>query len=250
MSEPISSTKPDPKYFQPMDGPTPLLPKEKPKTSSMNLDAQPATAAPAKAPALATAAPAQSMDVKLWPTSLLESNVRALHARLAKESSAVSAADRDRLLTMESELSRRYAAEVQPSKPNGKVELCERIADLPANSVLGLTHQWLKTPNKEAGMGLPGAPPPGHKGGPKGYPGAPTVWNDHKGEVPTHCTTLEHVDVECVDREIQLGKSTGQWLPPFNDCHTVAADVVKKCATDSVDPYAMAHNADSDAGVP
>ena len=257
MSEPLSSKMPEPKYFQPMSGPGSVGSKEKPaekaKPAAMNLDAVPTSAAPVTMPPATSKPPTQSVDFGMWSTAMLEREVKALHLQRAKDPKSFTAADKERLLKAEAELTKKYAKETPPTLGPVTplpVQVCERPADLPTNSIWGIPHKWIKTQNKEAGMGLEGGGVPGHEGGPTGYPGAPTTINDHAGEEATSCLTLSMVDVECVDRELEIGKATGAWIPPFNDCHTVAADIVMKCAINGVDPYAYEHNKESDAGVP
>ncbi|MBI2392272.1 MAG: hypothetical protein HYV09_21975 [Deltaproteobacteria bacterium] len=205
-------------------------------------------------PPTVSASSAACVDVSQWSTPLLEKNARALQLQMAKYPNAATTADKELLANIERELSKRYtagsSAATPPAAPKGKVELCERPADLPGNGKVGLMHWWLKTPMKEAGMGPAGGGIPGHKDGPSGYLGVPTTINDHKGEKPTSCKPLDKVDVDCVNRELENGKPTGRWAPPFNDCHTVVVDVVKKCAVDGVDPFAHEQNKQADAGVP
>jgi len=147
MSEPISSLKSDPKYFTPMSGPPPA--NDKPKAAAMKLDAEPTTTAKVTVPqptnpGLSSA----SIDMSQWPTPLLEKNAQALRLQMLKDPKA-AAADKDLLSRIEHELSNRYAVANSPAPTSGstaKVELCERPADLPGNSKVGLTHWWLKTP--------------------------------------------------------------------------------------------------------
>ena len=42
------------------------------------------------------------------------------------------------------------------------------------------------------------------------------------------------IDEECVDREMQVGESTGVWIPGVNDCHTVVKGVIDKCHQETV----------------
>lgn len=110
-----------------------------------------------------------------------------------------------------------------------QVELCTRAADLPLVGQLGAKHHWLRTPSKEIGMGQNEGELPGH-----GEPpplGLSTQWIDHSKERDKECVVVPDVDVACVERETQLGKDTGPWLPLVNDCHTKTREVLNACST-------------------
>jgi len=51
---------------------------------------------------------------------------------------------------------------VRASELQAQVELCKRAADLPLVGQLGAKHHWLRTSNKEVGMGQNPAQIPGH----------------------------------------------------------------------------------------
>jgi hypothetical protein len=115
---------------------------------------------------------------------------------------------------------------------NRRVEFCERQADYPGASQLGLSHQWLRTQNKEAGMG------PDHGDVPGKHVDLPfvtkTMISDHRGEGEkpgVACKTVPNEDADCVDRELDIGKPLGRWTPT-NQCHTFVNDTLKKCSTD------------------
>lgn len=239
MAEPISSVETKPKYFTAMDDPpTPLSPK--PSKPAVDLD-YPLPTAPTAAFKAPPGSPPSlaNVDVSTWPTKLLEQNVGALSKRLATTPSSVTAADREHLAKMEGELSGRYAKEKAPtlqdvSKPTPKVELCKRPADLPGNDLIGgaLRHHWLRTSHVEVGMGPAGGGVPGHAGGNNGSVLGKTTLNDHKGQgdlIDASCEILPDVDEACVEERLKLGTDSGRWAPPLNDCHTVAAKIVKDC---------------------
>jgi len=238
MSEAISSLKSDPKYFNPAE-PTPLLPNAKEaKPSAVNLDAQPTSSTPVVMPKLDNPAiGGQCIDVAAWPNGLLESNAKALHSRLAKDPKSVTAAEKERLSTIEGELAKRYAKErpptlqdVTPKKP--KVEFCKRNVEIKMLEYTGLKHHWLRTSTKEAGMGPAGAGVPGKANGNNGSLLGPTTINDHTGEwegVDAICEELPDVDEACVNEKLTLGKPTGRWTPGLNDCHTVTTNIIEDC---------------------
>jgi hypothetical protein len=257
MSEPLSSKMPEPKYFQPASGPGPVAKKEKPpegpKTPAMNLDAMPASAAAVTMPKLAPP-PAQSVDYGKWPTPLLEREAKALYAQRAKDPKAFPAANKEHLLKVEAELSKRYAKETAPTLgPVGgapKVELCKATVDIPGVEYTGLKHHWLRTSQKEVGMGPAGGGVPGVPGANNGSYLGKTTLNDHSGRgdaIGSECTELPDVDEDCVNRELEIGTPTGRWAPGFNDCQVVAKDIIERCTPNKA---AIAHNEASDAGVP
>jgi hypothetical protein len=58
----------------------------------------------------------------------------------------------------------------------------------------------------------------------------------------------------CVDRELEVGKSTGIWVPGLNDCHTVVNDILDKCRNDTLEKALQDDTArklrEADAGAP
>jgi hypothetical protein len=94
---------------------------------------------------------------------------------------------------------------------------------------LGADHRWIKTSSKEAGMG------PATGGVPQGkqFPfGQKTTLNDHGGQSlqsDASCKEVPGVDEVCVNEMLKYGAATGRWLPPFNDCHDVAKQIIDAC---------------------
>lgn len=231
--------------------PTPI-PLAKPATPTPATEpAAPATPLPA---AKSTGGPVCSpatVDVSSWPMPVLERNALALRGRLASDPKSVSKEERDLLARIEAEITERDAAVPElPSKPPPKtgVQVCSRPVDIPVAEYTGLPHKWLKTSSKEVGMGPKGGGVPGHAGGRNGYPLGPTSLNDHTGEhegVLSVCTDVPDVDEDCVDRELEIGKPTGPWVPSLNDCHTTVDRILDKCKVRPAPSYVEA-----DAGVP
>lgn len=78
---------------------------------------------------------------------------------------------------------------------------------------------------------------------------------DHSREPKTNCEPVDTVvDEDCVDRELQLGKTTGNWTPGLNDCHSVVKRIIDKCHDEAVTKALEADTArrlkDADAGAP
>jgi hypothetical protein len=112
-----------------------------------------------------------------------------------------------------------------------RVELCKRDADLPGGHALHVKHHWIRTANKEAGMGADDGTIPGNRVD-LPYLTKVTV-NDHKGQgaLPgSECTVVPDEDARCVDRELTAGRPLGRWAPT-NQCQTFVADVLSKCST-------------------
>jgi RHS repeat-associated protein len=101
---------------------------------------------------------------------------------------------------------------VDPSHPDGQVLLCSRPAlsfGIAINS--HILHKWLKTPNKEAGIGP--------KFGPL------TKITDQTGQadrLESSCVVVPEADVKRVDSQLKIGRFTGVWLPVINDCQSFA----------------------------
>lgn len=121
-----------------------------------------------------------------------------------------------------------------------RVFLCSRPADIPhvpkaitvAAAEAGAVHQWIKVDGREVGMGRHDGALPGEK---LDYPGMWTALVNHKGQAAkadASCEPITDVDADCVDRELKVGLATGRWLPPVNDCHTVAAILLSGCGID------------------
>ena len=101
-----------------------------------------------------------------------------------------------------------------------KVELCKRDVRAPVFSNMHIKHHWIRTTEKEAGIGE-------KKGA---MPGATSIV-DHKGQgdLPeSTCVRVDRVDQACVDKELAIGKSTGRWWP-WQQCQTFVAHVLAKC---------------------
>lgn len=207
----------------------------KPKTSSPTPPAHygAAVAAQAAAPK-STVPPLSPADCKALPDAVLDRQASALRARLSRGASyAEQARDAAELANVESELQSREAARRAASEQPAGVKICKRTADLPGNSVIGAQHWWIKTTKKEVGMGQADGQVPGH--GESGPPGLRTKLVDHSKEPKDQCEEQASVDEACVDRELQIGKDTGTWIPGINDCHTVVTDILDKCRSGTLE---------------
>ena len=111
----------------------------------------------------------------------------------------------------------------QPTGPG--VYLCSR----PAQVASGLVdHYWIKTEDMSAGMGANPNVLPGQEY--EGY-GMNVQVIDHSKDQPTQCTKMNNVDEQCVNKELQLGKPIGRFLPPVNQCQSFAYSTINKCRT-------------------
>lgn len=54
-------------------------------------------------------------------------------------------------------------------------------------------------------------------------------------EVGTSCEEITHVDEDCVNRELTIGKKLGSW-GLFNNCLTFTDDVISRCSYASGNP--------------
>lgn len=136
-------------------------------------------------------------------------------------------------------LERMLGHEGEGAHPHGAapIELCRRVAELPLADTFGVQHWWLRGDGFEAGMGQRGGGVPGHKGQYRYQPF--TTINDHTGEgnrPDASCQPIgqvdprwRHVDPACVREQMTVGRDTGIWTPPLNDCHEVVRAAMYKC---------------------
>ena len=118
------------------------------------------------------------------------------------------------------------------------VELCRRPAEVPLLGEL-VDHWWLRGGGFEAGMGARGEGAPGDAGHVRPKTLHTTI-NDHSGRGSRSgsvCTPVEdlssrwaYTDAACVRERMTVGRETGLWAPPFNDCHDVATEALDGCA--------------------
>lgn len=121
-----------------------------------------------------------------------------------------------------------------------RVFVCNRPVDVPilphavavALADAGAPHRWIKVDDREVGMGRADGKLPGQG---IDYPGMETKLVDHGGqaaEAESSCEPVVNVDADCIDRALVVGKDTGRWIPPQNDCHTITAAILAGCARD------------------
>ena len=109
------------------------------------------------------------------------------------------------------------------------VLLCRRVADLPLNSFFKLEHHFIKTNGRAGGAGTCGGGVPGH--GQSDLPFDSMCMNDHSSESGDEVICEEvDVDEDCVAAKLNFGEELGPWAPPFNDCQTVAHDILAECS--------------------
>jgi len=123
------------------------------------------------------------------------------------------------LAKVEKEIAARTVVPLSSAKEE-KVELCKRDVRMPGASNVHIKHHWIRTTNKEAGIGE-------KKGA---FPGNTSIL-DHKGQgdlVESTCERVDHVGQACVDKELAIGKSTGRWWP-WHQCQTFVKNVLAKC---------------------
>jgi len=111
----------------------------------------------------------------------------------------------------------------------------------PAATLYGfMSHQWLRTDTKEAGLGRRGDK---HYGEDDEIPGdeshsdypyiSDTAIIPHEGvhnQVGSECEVVECVDENCVNNELIYYKLLGKWTYS-NNCWTFVRDVLEKCRT-------------------
>jgi hypothetical protein len=94
-----------------------------------------------------------------------------------------------------------------------------------------VTHTWIRTESKEAGLGPANGTVPGQNA-PADLPFTPTAVVDHTGESKApnaSCTAVPDEDEDCVNEQLRLGTPQGRFIPGINDCSTFASKVLNKC---------------------
>ena len=94
-------------------------------------------------------------------------------------------------------------------------------------------HHWLKTDTKIAGMGsleMENRP----IGDTFEAPYTTKVYIvDHSNQEPRRCKIVKHVDEDCVNSKLDIGKYLGRFSL-VNNCQTFVASVLRKCSTKPV----------------
>lgn len=110
--------------------------------------------------------------------------------------------------------------------------------------LLDLRHCWLKTDTKVAGMG------PAQDGPLPSWPlGIATVVRDHSNEASAGCLEVPNVNENCVNQQLEIGKSTGPWGPD-NNCNTFVDEVVGTCRRHRASSTGFRGNFDITARLP
>jgi RHS repeat-associated protein len=125
----------------------------------------------------------------------------------------------------------------------GQVYLCKRRTEI--NGVYSIvnsvaSHFWLRTDEKEAGLGPLGGGVPGQNAPADSPYVTQTSINDHKGEserAGVCCEKVGGADPVIVNRELETGKRMGRFSPT-NNCFTFVNQVIWKArGLDKRNPY-------------
>ena len=109
---------------------------------------------------------------------------------------------------------------------NASVEICHRKAQIAFGLV---SHYWLKTDTVVAGMGSGRSAV--QIGDEFEGPGTKVFVIDHTDQIAETCEeTVNHIE-DCVNEELEVGKSLGRFTP-VNNCQTFVRSVLKKCEKD------------------
>lgn len=193
-------------------------------------------AAKAQAEAAAKAAEEARATAKAEADAKAKANLDKLMAEAIKAEQAKQAENSCKAQAQSSapEIFERNSAAIQ--KETQKVEVCTRDADVPGN-VVGIQHEWIRTREKEAGMGPQDGGVPGQDGSnpeETSPVGTPTSVNDHTGQgnkPGSTCKTVPDVDKNCVNNELELGRPLGDWSPN-NNCQEFVKEVIENCTKD------------------
>ena len=122
----------------------------------------------------------------------------------------------------------------ESSRHQGKVERCCRPTEIncmvdTAIMLVGQRHCWLRTSQKEVGLGGQGNRAPEEVG--SSPTDTQTELTDHSGQGNrdvSMCTSVLGCDEDCVNKELTIGKPMGEWTLT-NNCNTVADEILRKC---------------------
>lgn len=107
-----------------------------------------------------------------------------------------------------------------------KVENCQRRAQILKGIV---QHHWIKTDTKSAGMGSGLSDE--QIGDTFEAPYTTHVFViDHSNQSAEKCEEIKEIDEDCVNAELDVGKSLGRFSL-VNNCQFFVFDVLKKCST-------------------
>ncbi len=111
----------------------------------------------------------------------------------------------------------------RPTQFNGKWEWV---------NYTGLSHSWIRTDTVEAGLGPATGNVPG-AGAPDAI-GSPTAIVNHAGESSkpgSSCFQTCDVNVDAVNKQLQIGTPEGPFFPGLNDCHLFVSRVLQNAST-------------------
>lgn len=117
------------------------------------------------------------------------------------------------------------------------VQVCQRPNEIPELEGVflldDLPHKWIKTDDKEAGLGEAGGVIPGNELPDNAQCRCQrTEIVDHSGQSTqpgATCRTVPLVDEDCVNRLLQVGQPRGNWMPLVNDCFAFVDAVITQC---------------------
>lgn len=113
---------------------------------------------------------------------------------------------------------------IQMTAAHAAVEICHRRAKI----AFGLVdHYWIKTDLRNAGMGSGLVVNEGI--GDRFEPPFTKVFViDHSDQVPEKCEIDENHDEDCLNEELEVGRSLGRFSP-INNCQTFVHQALKRC---------------------
>lgn len=118
--------------------------------------------------------------------------------------------------------------------PRGlQVELCQRPNEIEQYQgspiVEDLPHFWLKTPEKEAGLGEADGTIPGQAMPDQLFPQTAILDHSEEPREGVRCSEVPLVDEGCVNEQLEIGKLQGTWFPILNDCMAFVNRVISTC---------------------
>ena len=109
------------------------------------------------------------------------------------------------------------------------VQVCGRVAQIMGGMV---DHKWIETDSVSAGMGS-NNPNIEQIGDTFEAPFITDVYVvDHSDQQEEYCQKLKHVDEDCVNRELTIGRYLGTFNP-LNHCQAFVAEVIETCESEA-----------------
>ncbi len=118
---------------------------------------------------------------------------------------------------------------VGPVMPEETVAIHDEVPDMPLGDeadMIGRPHQWIETPDANAGLGNANGVPGVESDSPDA-PGTKTYVVDHSKREPRNTTYVAGVDIDAVNSYLKPGERVGNFMPFCSDCNNFVDNAIK-----------------------